>query len=461
MASHSSVLDLGERGHSMALAVVAAALLLCWPAFYNGHPLAYADSVSYIDTLDPNKAHWARSIFYTAFLFPLRWGVWLWPAVFAQALIVAHLVYVLLRATCVGIRPEAYLGVVLALATCSSLPWFASTVMPDVFTGVVVLGMYLLGFALDRLGQLERWYIAALTAGAITCDPSHLALAAGLVLVIFAAKPLLGVRSQSRALGAAMVTGPLLFATAAHLGANASAHHSLSLAPASPIVLLERMIEDGTAQAYLRERCPERGYVLCGYLDELPDNTDAFLWDYDSVLVRAGGPALNNEAREIVLGVFRDHPIQQLGSIAANGARQLLVFGVDWLPLRDSAGRPIGQYVRHFSPADHQGHLVSRQSTGRMPVTAVTLWHAFFALVGFAASLFLFLEFVRRGDHAMIALFVVISAALIVNALVTGGFSPVRGHHQSRVVWLVVLYAAIGAHYFYLCSARESEGRRA
>ena len=89
----------------MPLAIAAGAFLLCWPAFYNGYPLLYGDSASYLETLDPRKAHWARPVFYTVFLFPFHWRLWLWPTIFAQALIVAHLVYVVLRATCGAARP--------------------------------------------------------------------------------------------------------------------------------------------------------------------------------------------------------------------------------------------------------------------------------------------------------------------------------------------------------------------
>jgi hypothetical protein len=462
MATTSPVSTSAEPRYAVPLAIAAAALLLCWPAFYNGFPLVYGDSASYIETLDPRKAHWARPVFYTLFLFPFHWRVWLWPTIFAQSLLVAHIVYVSMRTTCVTVRAEAYLGVMAALALFSSLPWFTSMIMPDVFTGVVVLGMYLLCFVPERLGRIERWYVFALTAGAIACHLSHLALAAGLVIVILVTKAVLGMRSRSRALAIVMAVGPPLLAAAAHLAANAWAYHGISLSPASPIFLLARMIGDGTAQAYLREHCPERGYVLCAYLDELPQDADEFLWDDYSVFKRAGGPALREEAREIVGGTLRAYPAWQLRSIVANASRQLFVFmGDEVLTIEQPAERPIGQYIRYFYPADYDRYIGSRQSTGRMPSNAISAWHAFSALVGLAASVFLFIEFVRRGDREMIALFIVIIAALAGNALVTGGLASVHGRYQSRIVWLLVLYAALGAQYLYLCGVRESERREA
>jgi hypothetical protein len=460
MVARTGVFDLAERTQPMAIAVFGAALLLCWPAFYNGYPLLYGDSVSYLETLDPRKAHWARPVFYATFLFPFHWRVWLWPTIFAQSLIAAHLLYVVLRTMCSAVRPGTYLGIVGVLAACSSLPWFTSMLMPDVFAGMTALGLWLLAFNLERLGRFERWYVAVLTAGAIACDVQHLALAAGLVLVILVLNAPIRGQPLLRPVVLAFVLGPLVLAAAAHLGANALARHGVSLSPASPVFLLARMIGDGTAQAYLRERCPERNFVLCQYLEELPDDGDRFLWDSNGVFQRAGGLALRGEAREIVAGVLKAHPAWHLQRIGADATRQFFVFEAsDWLRIADPAGHPVGRYIRHFFPRDYPGYIASRQSTGRLPEMAITLWHAFFAVLGLSASAFLFLEFARRGERSMAALFVVISAALVANALISGGLAGVHGRHQSRIVWLVVFYAALGAHYLYLCST-ETEPRR-
>lgn len=446
----------------MPVAIAVGAFLLCWPALYNGYPLLYGDSASYLDTLDPRKAHWARPVIYTVFLFPFHWRLWLWPTIFAQALIVAHLIYVVVRATCGAVRPGPYLCTIGLLAACSSLSWFVSMIMPDVFTGVVVLGLFLLGVLGDRLGRVERWYVAALTAGAVACHLSHLALAVGLVLVILALRFSQGDRVGLRPAHLAFLLAPVVLAVGAHLAANGFARQELSLSPTSPIFMLARMIGDGTAQAYLRERCPERGYVLCEHLEELPDDADRFLWDSDGVFQRAGGPALRGEAREIVAGVLAAHPAWQLQQVGSNAVRQFFVFqDGDWLSIDDPTGHVIGRYIRHFFPSDYPSYMASRQATDGLPKVSITVWHVFFVVVGLTASSFLFLEFARRGERQMTALFVIMIAALIGNALITGGISGVHGRYQSRIVWLVVFYAALGAQHLYLCSARETLQRDA
>lgn len=440
---------------SPALAILAAALLFVWPALYNGYPLVFGDTASYLDTIDPRKAHWARPVFYTLFILPLHGRASLWPVTVAQALIVAHLTYVTMRVVCGSVRIGSYLALAAVLAFGSSLPWFASFIMPDVLTGVVVLGLYLLAFAFDRLAPAERIYIFFLTAGAIACYRSHIALAAGLAAVIFVLRLLPAPAAGTRMRVAALVVGPLVLAIAAHLSANAFARHGLSLSSGPSIFLLARMIGDGTAVRYLRETCPQRRYVLCNYLDNLPEDGDAFLQD-EPYFARASGAALRSEAREIVLGALQARPLNEAGKGAMNAARQFFAFQADdWLLLDDPLGSPIGQYLRRGFPFDYGAYTRSRQVTHTLPLATLTVWHTFSALFGMAVSAFLFIDYRRRGDREMVALFVVILAAAVGNALITGALSTVHGRYQSRIAWLFVLYAALATYHFYLCSAAD------
>ena len=135
-----------------ALVLVLAAIALLWPAFWNGYPLVFADTGTYLSQAIEHYAGWDRPIFYSLFLFPLHMTVTTWPAIGVQALLVAYLLD-LLRRTLLYPIPSVWwlLPVAGALAFASPLPWFASQLMPDVFTGIVVVALALLIFAADRL----------------------------------------------------------------------------------------------------------------------------------------------------------------------------------------------------------------------------------------------------------------------------------------------------------------------
>src|SRR3712207_4846891 len=162
-------------------AVVVAAAMLVWPGFWNGFPLVFADTGTYLGQALLIYMGWDRPPFYSVFLFATHWRLTLWGPVLAQGLIVAHLLAVALRA--IG-RPNPWLllPVAFALSVLTGLPWLAAQLIPDLFTGVVVLAVWLLGFRAASLSAGERLWVMLLGAGSIAVHQSHLPLALGLAL---------------------------------------------------------------------------------------------------------------------------------------------------------------------------------------------------------------------------------------------------------------------------------------
>src|SRR5690606_23932646 len=176
--------------------------------------------------------------------------------------------------------------------------------------------------------------------------------------------------------------------------------------------------------AYLRDSCGERRYVLCAYLDQLPRNSDEFLWPRDGVFRRAGGaPVLGDEAREIVIGTLRTYPLWQLANTAEHVGRQLLDLRIDSImPATDPAslpGYPLRLYIEDLFPAAYGDYLASRQSTGRLPISELNIFLGALTLLSFAAGLLVAIASVRRADAAMVALALVIAAAWFGNAVIT------------------------------------------
>ena len=100
-----------------------------------------------------------RSFFYNLFLAPALWAHTLWLVVVLQSLIVAHLLRLVLRVVFGLTSPFALLGVTVPLCLLSNLPWFTGFIMPDIFTGVLILALFLLVFCLPALGAGEKNYL--------------------------------------------------------------------------------------------------------------------------------------------------------------------------------------------------------------------------------------------------------------------------------------------------------------
>ena len=107
-------------------AILLGALLLAMVAFYNGYPLVFGDSASYIGSHDPRRTHWARPVFYSLFLLPFHLELSLWPAMAAQCLLMAHLIWLTQRVLCGHVNLAAYGLLMLWLTLCSDLPWLTA-----------------------------------------------------------------------------------------------------------------------------------------------------------------------------------------------------------------------------------------------------------------------------------------------------------------------------------------------
>ena len=68
-----------------------------------------------------------------------------------------HLLYLVVRCVSGGNtgKPEILL-IVAALCLFSSLPWITGQIMPDVFSPVVLLGLFLLAFCTDQLTRGDQ-----------------------------------------------------------------------------------------------------------------------------------------------------------------------------------------------------------------------------------------------------------------------------------------------------------------
>ena len=290
-------------------AIGLAAILLIWPAIWNGYPLVFADSGTYLGQALLGYAGWDRPPFYSLFLHALHWRISLWPVVIGQGLLLAHLLSLVLR---VQGRPEPgpLLLVALALAMLTGLPFVVAQLQPDLFTGVVVLCAWLLGFRHAALSRAERIYLPLLATLSIAVHQSHLPLAFGLAIAgALLSAAMQGRRAALRPLGR-MVAPPLL-AMLAVIAVNTVVHRSPTLSPFGSVFLAARMVFDPSGAAYLDRHCPQGGYRICAVRGALGATHNHFLWTLDGPLYTTlGGPkAWSAEASAIIRGVLTEDPL--------------------------------------------------------------------------------------------------------------------------------------------------------
>ncbi len=433
--------------------LLASAALLCAVAIVNGGPIIYPDSLAYLidaDRLFHRVAPYAvRPVFYGLAVWPLHWGGQVGLALFAQALVIAHILYLVARSVGAGLRPLSFLLLIVGLILLTPLPWHVAHLLPDVFVAVLILALYLLAFCRDGLSRAETVYLVLLAAAAtsfhITAIPVALA-AFAFVLLVF-----LWDRSTARPFLALL---PILLALAGSLAFNYAIWQRVTLTPNSPPHLLARLLADGPAKQYLRDRCPGADLELCAYLDRLPPTEDGFLWDMLPSIPTADGKRIKAEAGTVIRGTIETYPGAVIGHMLANTLRQLVTirsetqFRPDEWAKFESDGTPLARQVAHS--------LQAQGAFERPALNGINALHAAVAILSLFAAVPLLARALALGQRRPALLLLSVLLGLLSNAFACGAFGGVFGRYEGRVIWLLPFAAVTAA----LALSRSGASRR-
>ncbi len=429
-----------------------AVYILLWVAILNGYPLVFPDTGQYLlESLTLLQSPY-RAIMYSIFMRLTIAEMTPWLVILTQSLITVYVLRVLIgyisrkngekaNSEC---GPFAFLALTVFLAFGTSLPWFVSQLMPDVFTALAFLAFFLLLYGSDL--SIQRTIV--LSTLLFVSVGSHLSNFVSLMLVLAAVlffRFFVGARllwpKQSIKRGLALVLVPILASAGVAVVSNWRSGFGLKLSGGTPVFLLGRLFENGLAHDYLEQECKIEPLTPCGELDHLPRGTDEFLWSPHPLLTEMGGwTGARDEASRIVWGTIRRYPIRFLLECGKQTARQLVSFGArdSFFPVKN--GYTVDM-IKRLHPEDLPTYQLTKQWSGRLLSIAGHLFRLYEAV--FWASLCGSLGFLvaRRSERAC-QLFLLTIIFLFSNALVTGSLAGVYDRYQTRVSWLVSLCCA-------------------
>ncbi len=425
---------------------VGAALLL-WIAMVNGYPLLFADSGGYLRVGTELRYLFDRPVTYGLFIAPLARLFGLWGVVAVQSAVASWLVGEVLIAVTKR-RSAVTLVIVLgALAGASSLPWFVGQVMPDLFTSLMALTLFLLVFVPG-----SRWRTGAmviLLAGQIALHLSHFPIAGGLIVVCSITLLWQG-GWQSSMRGVAPALAALVVALTAVCTANlaVAGRFQLSLEPNQ--FLAARAFDARIGQPVLDRICRTERWLLCETQTFVSDPHRSlpgqdYLWALDSprgVLRARNVEALRSEEGNLTRRVIIEDPSGTLKT-ALTGWGSQLVRGraADGMIAYPAHTQVIQQVYRHF-PAEREAYDSSLQHDNVLQQLAVVPDRVLCLLIALFAP-FVLRSAVKQGDHVHAALVVVTLATIVGNAAVCGILSGPFDRYQSRVLWLLVLLGSV------------------
>lgn len=435
-----------------ALFVALSTVALLWPALFNGYPLVFGDTSVYLTDAVTLHVGWARPFFYGLAMLALHLKLTAWPIVIAQAAASSALV----RMTLVMFLPrsgEAFRYAAMAvLAVATSLPWFASQMMPDVFGPLIVLALAPVVLMPERFALWQQILLVLVSAAFISFHQSYVPIIGAVVVVLLALRWWRSGRVRWPD-GARAFAAPAL-AVLVTIAANALFLGQPSFSPYGKIFPLARMILEGPGVRTLQRECPRPGWTLCAQLGQFPDDFEDFLFGPDGTLSRAGGAqAVAAQAGPIIADTIKAELGPLLLAFVRRSAEQFVSIATgDWL----LKPKPLlaEDWPRVFPPAEVARFAAARQQRF-LPLVSDDL-QTLHRTVGFVSLALLAVGIVVERRSALGTLLLAAAVTLLVNPVVTGGLSGVYDRYQSRFIWLAVLGSLM-----WLVNARQRARRRA
>lgn len=466
---------------------LVTALALLWPALVNNGPFWHPDSSTYIRSADAAAVvitgvptEWSdrlrvgesgplatkagdglekelekleptrpvltgRSIYYGFSIYTPRRILGPGAAIALQAMLVASLLifcgHIALRIGVVR-RPSRLLFALALIVVLSPLPFYVTMLMPDVYSGVMIL---MLAFAFcywPRLATTEKIVLVLASSIFAAFHTTHLLIAI-IMAMIGTALGVIRRPSLRPPLLCAPVVAVAVLASAAF---NYAVVKSLGSKPISPPFLSARLTAAGPGAAYLQRACHpnEDAWALCRYRERLPAESDEFLWRKDSVFQAATGAEqrrMASEDKQFAAAVLAFDPLGVAAVTLSSSLSQLVSFNLNNFNYSvDHSSNLRSKYPPNV--ADQIAR--TRAAHGTMP----TMWTLTATIAVTALSLIALVYWGlqtlgsrhrRASTEAQFVMLVVLS--VLANAAVCGGLSGPHARYQMRLVWLLPVVA--------------------
>jgi hypothetical protein len=430
------------------------------PAAFAGDHKALTTPVTDDDQIDVTIMG-ARSALYGLFLFVLDKLAGVWMVAAAQALICAWTVYTLWKVSAPDAPLWTYLALTAGLAAGSTLPFFATFIMPDVFAGVAAAGFVVLTVFGNRLSRLETAGMVLVLTFAYAVHATHtltaLAAMVPATLLFWWFKAPRGQVARGYAL---VVVAMVLAVMSGWLYEGAFAKRT-GMKLHHPPFLMARVLADGPGREYMRKVCkgPDNPYVICRATRAPLTRSDDILWEESPLIgafnaLKSPELQLRMEAEEgaFVKGAVLNDPWGQFKASMENWADQLSRISVHD-PLRDPRQFLANEYWKTTRLVDMIPHPEECKPIGPgcKPPFDMGLTKHWHELVMALAALFAAWRLSRPDVRAdlvdrkapwarpavpLTVAVVILAAMLVLNAGVCGIISGAFSRYQARIVWI-------------------------
>lgn len=420
-----------------------------WPALYNHYALFFTDSQLYINCGNEFTFTEDRSFVYGWFIGITSLHISLWFPVIVQAIIFNWVCFHFVQKLLPNFATKIYLPIILLLSIFTSLAWDVSYLMPDVFSPISILVLYLLLTHSKPFGT--QWFLLVLVYLLIL--QTHFAFmlfhcfALAIILLLQAIKlPFL----KSFSLKMVCVLTASVFINIGLFTLEKKALGANEFSGVSHVFLMGKLVENGVLQKYLDQECANQNFEICAYKNNLaPLNYSGnFLFSPESAFQKTGGWANPHAEYKTIIKNILTTPKYLWLYVKAVFKETFLLFG------RNEIGSSIHAYPRDgwgphpavvkYYPNEIPDYDLAKQNakTLHFPFKTITVAYVFLLIGSFVFTIF----FIKK--QPFLVFFVLLT--LVSNAVITGGLVGLEDRYCTRQNWLIILLALIFiGKYFY------------
>lgn len=429
------------------------ALLFCAPAFYNGFPILFPDTASYINAGFSNNLENSRPWLYSGFIRHVSLWETLWLVIFVQGLLTASVIYLMFKEFYKGEnKGKLFVLYSFIIGTTTAVSFHVSRLMPDIFTPIVIL-LFVLLLLEKQLSRKEKFFAAILFVISSGVHNAHFVMNIGMLLLIVFGSLFKSLRTKYIASGITRkrVGWLTLLVVCTHLF-TCTLHYSKDggfvATKGGSIFLFARLCDFGIAQAYLEEHCDkDLNGGICASRNTLFYGSN-FLWDQHSYLNGSGGWSKANEAYlgDLTKSILTTPKYLKAYVIRSIEATFMQLFVFDYTPVEPYIKWVTGAVKNHY-PMYILAADGSKQMKNVYNQNCIDINNMIQQVVLFIAVVFILLLFWNpKVSTEQKALTTLIIFALLINAFVAAATSGVFDRYQSRVNWLITLPA-----FWFLC----------
>ncbi len=425
--------------------LIFSSLILCFMAFYNGYPLVYPDTGTYIRSGFEGFVPEDRPITYGLFIRHISLSESLWLVVFFQGLITALLVFYyfhyLLKQP-FKIKLLAYLAYIGLITFFFGASVNVSQLIPDIFTSITILSIGLLLFA-EKMKLRDKIVISFTLIFSISVHSSHLLIVAAslMVIVVFFVyekirKKATFFYNKSKRLIyiTSLVVGSVLFTMSINYLYSGKSTYSRG----GHVFLLARINDLGLLKDYLDHNCEKNDYKICQYRDKIPWD---MLWDPQSPLYLTGGWEANKEEyRRLIVDILTTPKYLKLFIIRTfeSSFKQFYTFDTGDTPPQTMGSSVFGA-IDQFYHETTKEYLGAFQNNNKLKYDEINRSQK--VIFGFLLILFFafYISDIEVKWKFLISFFLL---TLYFNAAVST-ISCIAPRFQGRVIWMLPLPAFI------------------